>query len=1741
MAEYDDSTPAPTADGSADALPAERGKPDVTAEGATTGRAREDLTVEELRAWMRAWIANATNQPVSNISDDRPLDEFGLASRDAVSMAADIEDFTGVALTATVAFQHPTIALLSQRIIDGDPEEDDDALAAEAASYDRGPEFEAARGTHDVAVVGLATRFPHAGQTPESTWEFLIGGGDGTTELPADRWTEFKADPRLKAVLDNANTQGGYLDDVKGFDAEFFSMSPREVEMVDPQQRLAMELTWEALEDAHIPASSVKGGRVGVWLGSSANDYQMLAIADPTKANPYAITGTSTSIVANRVSYFFDFHGPSVTVDTACSSSLVAIHQAMRSLREGETELAIAGGVNMLIVPAGTLGFDSLEVQAKNGKIKAFSSDADGMIRAEGGGVVVLKRLADAERDGDTILGVLAGSAVTSDGRSNGLPAPNPEAQVTNLRDAYRDAGINPRGVDYVEAHGTGTVLGDPIEADALGRVVARGRSDDQPLLIGSVKTNFGHMEAAAGVGGLAKMLLAMQHGEIPASLHYAGPNPYIQFDQNHLKVAAENTVWPEYTGRKLAGITANGFGGTNAHVVLREYTGPVEADGAEVDADGAEPAAGAGVPAYFAAAAEGAIVPLVISGFVPSRRRVAAQELVDWLQTDEARAQSLADIGRALAGRNHGRVRAVVMARTHDDAIKGFTAVAEGKNSPLVYSAGAPDATGPAFIFSGFGSHHRKMAKQLYQSNPVFKYYFDQVNELIIDEAGDDYAEMLLDDSVTYHIETGQVGIFAIQVALAGLFRHHGLEPGVVLPHSMGEATAAWLTGGLSLEDAVRVICNRSRLMGEGEAMLPEEMEKFMALVEYSADDIHTVLADYEGLEICVYAAPKHTVIGGPGKVIDQIVAETEAKGLMARKLITRGASHTSQMDPLLGELQAELMGLEAHPLKYPMYSTVNKDDFYRAGHEPVHGVEYWIKGLRHSVWFNQAVEKAVEAGYRTFIEFSPNPVTLISVMAVTFENGITDACLIHTLKRKEDENDSVMAALAQAYARGHSVDIASLFGPGAYAPIPRTRFQRKPLWIATKISSGGSGIIPGSHVALPDGRHVWQLDGDVLGDQVGLHDLISAAAAEVLSGVAVTAVVEHGDPSGGDLGAAPGDRSLTTTLNPHPGGASLQVHERSGNTFRLMIDAVVTADAQNAPATVVTRAPAIAAPVEATAAEPAIVVSEETEAPATEFGGRWDSESGETVEHRLGVIVSESMGYEIEDLPKEIPLIDLGMDSLLAMRIKNRAEYEFDIPPIQIQAVRDASFNDVVQFVEYAVTHRDQVDALAEHQAGSEGEVADAAQLAELMKAAKEEAAKKAAGPETPTPAPESTTTNSADSAAAPDTADSAAAPDLGDSVAVADAAATGVPPRDAAERLTFATYAIVVGTSPGGVFNELPVLPQAVAEKLTARLSERAGGGEIDIEDVIDSKNIEEMSGYVREQMDDATPVDGFVRTLRKPEASAPTDVIRKPLFLFHPAGGNTMAYEALIKKLPDDLPIYGLERVEGSVEERCRQYLPKIKEIQPEGPYFLAGWSLGGALAYGTARMLEEGGDEVAYIGLLDAVRPSVPITDSPEEKRERLERYERFARTNYDIGADIELPMDRLVDADDDGQFRIVMELVQLSDKKIPGAMVEHQRTSFIDNRALTRLDPAAYGRFGGTVTLYRADRMHDGAIELEPNYAHVDPDGGWKDVVADLDIVHIGGDHLQLIDEPYIGRIAEHMSRALDSARASKG
>ncbi|WP_099024131.1 polyketide synthase Pks13 [Mycolicibacterium palauense] len=1868
------------------------------------------MSVPEMRQWLRNWVANATGQSPDAVNESAPMVELGLSSRDAVAMASDIEDLTGTALTATVAFRHPTIESLAQVIVEGEPEEDA-ADAADSEDWSRQVDDE---GAWDIAVVGLATRFPGDMNTPEQTWAALLEGRDAITDLPEGRWSEFLDEPRIAERVARARTRGGYLSDIKGFDAEFFALSKMEADNIDPQQRMALELTWEALEHARIPASSLRGDSVGVFVGSSTNDYQFLSVSDPTTAHPYAITGTASSIIANRVSYFYDFRGPSMAIDTACSSSLVAVHEAVKALRAGEATVAVAGGVNALVTPVVTIGFDEVGgVLAPDGRIKSFSADADGYARSEGGGMLVLKRVADARRDGDEILAVIAGSAVNHDGRSNGLLAPNPDAQAEVLRKAYKDAGVDPRTVDYIEAHGTGTILGDPIEADALGRVVGKGRAADRPALLGAVKSNVGHLESAAGAASMAKVVLSIKHDKLPPSINYAGPNPYIDFDKEHLRVADTVTDWPRYGGHKVAGVSGFGFGGANAHIVVREvlpgdlvepepkpqaaaaearnpdadavYVGGVRMDeyGEFIDDDldeygpesGAAATGGEGEPELPAltdealrllevareemAAAEAdtpttPIVPLAVSAFLTSRKKSAAAELADWMDSPEGRASSLESIGRSLSRRNHGRSRAVILAHDHDEAIKGLRTLADGKQSPLVIAADGPVSNGPVWVLAGFGAQHRKMGKSLYLRDRVFADWINKVDALVQDELGYSIVELILDDSQDYGIETTQVVIFAIQVALGELLKHHGAKPAAVVGQSLGEAAAAYFSGGLSLADATRTICSRSHLMGEGEAMLFGEYIRLMALVEYSADEIKTVFSDYPDLEVCVYAAPTQTVIGGPPDQVDAIIARAESEGKFARKFQTKGASHTQQMDPLLGELSAELQGISPQPLVTGYFSTVHEGRYIRPGGEPIHDVDYWKKGLRHSVYFTHGIRNAVDSGHTTFLELAPNPVALMQVGLTTAAAGLHDAQLIATLARKQDEVDSMTTAMAHLFVNGHDLDFRTLFprrgadrtaertagdaaedvvgdyadgtetGP-EFANIPPTRFRRKPHWLEAHFTGDSSVMMPGNHVATPDGRHVWEYAPKGAVSATELAALVRSAAAQVLPDAGLTAAEQRAIPGAG--------ARLVTTLTRHPGGASVQVHARIDESFTLVYDALVARAGQGGALPAAAAAGAAVAPLPDTAlpsaqpgAEPAplsalepepveddaAILSDNLAAGAGMGAGfaKWSPESGETVGQRLSAIVGGAMGYEPEDLPWEVPLIELGLDSLMAVRIKNRVEYDFDLPPIQLQAVRDANLYNVEQLVTYAVEHRDEVDQLhqfqqthsAEEVAAAQAELLGGASTAseieqrladadgqldlEQIRNAAETAAETAAegvepgvaaeaaalnekaaetasthpvpppptnplGPGAVPPPPTDPRGPAAATPVAPEPGDEPVSPDLAAAAAVlnqqavADALNSDVPPRDAAERLTFATWAIVTGKSPGGIFNALPALDDEVAAKLAQRLSERSEGT-ITAGDVTLAPTIEALSTTVREFLE-AGQIDGFVRTIRPVENDQ-----QVPVFVFHAAGGSTVVYEPLLNRLPAGTPMLGLERVEGTIEERAAQYVPKLLELNgwtdgPAGagaatanrrgkPFLLAGWSLGGALSYACAIGLKQAGADVRFVGLIDTVRPGEPIDQSKEGTRARWDRYARFAERTFNVQIP-EIPYEQLEELDDAGQVQFILDAIKQSGVQIPGGIIEHQRTSYLDQRAL---DVAEIKPYDGHVTLYMADRYHDDAIMFEPAYATRAPDGGWGEFVSDLEVVHIGGEHIQAIDEPYIAKVGAHMSQAIGRIQADQ-
>ncbi|MGV0331863.1 alpha/beta fold hydrolase [Corynebacterium macginleyi] len=1569
------------------------------------------MTIDQLRAWLRGWVSQATGVAETEILDSTPLENYGLSSRDAVVLSGELENLLGTRLDATVAYEYPTIELLANRL-----------LNEPAGRHDYAPREQrgtpAAQGS-DIAVIGLSGRFPGANDVPEF-WNMLAESRAGTGPLPVGRWSEYSADPVMSEKIAQHNTDGGYIEDVASFDAEFFGLSPLEAANMDPQQRILLELVWHALENAGLPANELRGTHTGVYMGSTNNDYGLLITADPTEMHPYALTGNSSAVVANRISYALDFRGPSINVDTACSSSLVAVDHAIKDLRTGAADIALAGGVNILAAPHASTAFSELGVTSPTSAIHAFSDDADGIVRADAAGVLVLKRLEDAEADGDDIRAVLKGSAVNSDGHSNGLTAPNPEAQEDVLRRAYADAGVAPQDVDYVEAHGTGTILGDPIEASALGRVLGAGRGVESPVLLGSAKTNIGHSESAAGVVGLIKVIEAMRHDIIPANINYAGPNRYIDFVAERLEVVEDPREWPEYSGKKVAGVSGFGFGGTNAHVVLTDYQGTPRLNEPQLSTD---------------------MVALPVSGLLPSRRARAAGLLADFL---EAEQPDLVDVARTVARRNHSRSRAVVMASSTEEAIKRLRQVAEGKVSIGIAAADSPQVQGPVFVYSGFGSQHRKMAKDMIALSPLFSARLKELDTIVDFESGWSIRDIVEDDSQTYDTETAQVAITAIQIALTDLLASFGVRPAGVMGMSMGEIAAAYAAGGISARDAMNIACHRARLMGEGEASLSEADQGAMAVVELSAEDIAAL---DESIEPAVYTGPGMTTVGGKRQAVLDLVEKLEGEGKFARALNVKAAGHTSAVDPILGELEAAIAGMEARPLHTTLFSSVDKGKVYRPG-TTVHDEDYWLRMTRYPVYLQDATEQAFAAGHTQLVEMSPNPVALMGLMSTAFAVGKADAQLLYSLKRKVDPTESLLDLLSKLYVTGTPVNFAAVWGSGAQAEAPYTQFNRQRFWTNARPSAGVSGL-PGTRVNLPEGKVAFSTNADQAPSTLAL---VEAAAEAVQPGAHIVAAEEYRDP--------PPYGEITTVVTTSIGGMSIAVYSVQDTRTELMAEGFASGMGWGAGAI-----PGVAAVPETIAAPKASADNADMDAV------RWDPRQ-ETVEDRLALIVSESMGYDVSDLPRELPLIDLGLDSLMGMRIKNRVENDFQIPPLQVQALRDASLADVITMVE---------EAVAGGRIDNSESTADAA------------------------PKAESTTAE-----ASTQTVEHG----------------VGVAPRDAAERMVFGAWATITGQAPAGVTSPLPEISEELAAQIAERLRDRAHI-EVTAQQVLDAEALEALSELVREGLE--TEVEGNIRVLR--EADGPA------VFMFHPAGGTTVVYQPLTRRLPADVAVYGVERFEGSLEERAAAYIKDIVRYARGRKVVLGGWSFGGALAYEVAYQLAERSKqgeesvEVAFIALLDTTQPSHPAPDTPEETRARWERYAAFAKKTY--GLDFEPPYELLETAGEDALMTMLAEFLATTDASEHGlsaGILEHQRASFVDNQILAKIDFHRWADVRVPVLLFRSERMHDGAIELEPRYSEIDPDGGWGVIVKDLEIVQLPGDHLAVPDEPAIGTVGKHMN-----------
>ncbi|WP_432036335.1 type I polyketide synthase [Streptomyces cucumeris] len=861
-------------------------------------------------------------------------------------------------------------------------------------------------GADAIAVIGMSCRVPGA-EDVRSFWKLLEAGEHAITDGPADRW------PTGIAELAR-HPRGGFVDRVADFDADFFGISPREAAVMDPRQRMVLELGWEALEDAFIPPESLRSSATAVFLGATGDDYASLVHRHGGDAlTHHSIAGLSRGLIANRVSHQLGLHGPSLTVDTAQSSSLVAVHMACESLRSGAARTALAGGVHLNLVPESTIAFARSGALSPDCLSHTFDARANGFVRGEGAGVVVLKRLADAVADGDQVYCVLLGGAVNHDG-PGALTVPSAEAQGALLRGAYRAAGVAPERVGYVELHGTGTRAGDPVEASALAAVFGEGRDSGRPLLVGSVKTNIGHLDAAAGVLGLIKVALSVRHGVLPASLNYRSPNPDIPLDEWKLRVNADAAPWPDEP--RLAGVSSFGIGGTNCHLV-------VAAPDPETAPD-PEPAPRAGEPA-----GTGTPVPVLVSARTPRALRAQARRLHDWVAEDTA--LSPLDVGFSTATtRSSLGSRGVVLAADRAELLDGLAALAEGTPSPRVVTGTAAEGGRVVWVFSGQGAHWVGMAKGLWDANEVFAARMDECEALLREFGGYSLREVLGDEDALTRMDVVQPALFAVMVSLAEVWRAAGLEPDAVIGHSQGEIAAATAAGILSLADGIRLIVARARIITE-----KLSGRGLMAVLDLPADQV-----DQSRVSIGAVNSPGTVVISGDPDGVRAAVADCQARDIRARVVPVDYASHCDHVESIRDEVLDGVAGAATTDTGVAFYSTVVAGRVDPATLD----AEYWYRNLREPVRFADTVQALSDDGYGVFVEVSPHPVLTMHAAAT-----VGSAVVQPTLRRNEDETHRLLLSMAELYSRGVDLDWRGMFTGARRVPLPTYAFQRETHWV--------------------------------------------------------------------------------------------------------------------------------------------------------------------------------------------------------------------------------------------------------------------------------------------------------------------------------------------------------------------------------------------------------------------------------------------------------------------------------------------------------------------------------------------------------------------------------------------------------------------------------------------------------------------------------------------------------------------
>ncbi len=985
--------------------------------------------------------------------------------------------------------------------------------------------------TEPIAVVGMGCRFPGGVTNPDEYWRFLQDGRSGIVRVPADRWDAdafYSDDTSVPGTM--CSREGGFLTGWQPdeFDAEFFGISPREAAAMDPQQRVVLEVAWEALENAGITPQAIRGTQTSVFIGLTTNDYSISFSGRlrPEDWDAYIPFGQASNFAAGRLSYFLGVRGPAVVVDTACSSSLVSVHLACQSLRRRESDAALAAGVNLILAPENNIACSRFGMLSPDSRCKTFDAGADGYVRSEGCGVVVLKRLGDAVRDGDRVLALVRGSAVNQDGASSGQTVPNGPAQQAVLRQALAASRLQPSDIDYIEAHGTGTGLGDPIELDALSQVFAH-RNGSAQLVLGSVKTNLGHLESGSGIAGFIKTVLSLKHGYIPKHLNFERLTPHACEGASRFTIAAQGMEWPAVTRARRAGVSSFGVSGTNAHVVIEQAPDPV--------AVLRDP--------------DPAVTTLVVSGKTPARIASLAGVLAEWMAGPGA-GVGVADVAHTL---NHHRARhprfATVCARDRAQAVAGLEALAAGRPAEgVVGPHEGPCGSGTVFVYSGQGSQWAGMGRRLLADEPVFAAAVAELEPVFVELVGFSLQQVLADGESVSGDARVQPVLMGLQLALTELWRSYGVSPDAVIGHSFGEVTAAVVAGALSVAEGLRVIAVRSQLMsrlaGQGA----------VALLELDPEATAALIADYPKVSLAVYSSPRQTVIAGPPKDIDTLIAVVAAQDRFAKRVNMEVASHNALMDPILPELATALADLRPAPPRIPFISTVQDTT------APVLDANYWVANVRQPVRLRQAITTA-GANHATFVEISPHP-TLTHAISETLGEEVHHHS-VGTLWREADDTVSFHTNLNTT----HTVQPPQTpHPPEPHPTLPTTPWHHTRHWIKAPSAPLSDGIHPLLGVGVTDpttGRRVWEnrLRPDLLwlGDHLidGVCVLPGAAYAEMALAAATEALGADDDESWmvrelslEQVMPVTDETVVATTLTGDQSQARVEIRSRSGDS---------------------------------------------------------------------------------------------------------------------------------------------------------------------------------------------------------------------------------------------------------------------------------------------------------------------------------------------------------------------------------------------------------------------------------------------------------------------------------------------------------------------------------------------------------------------------------------------------------------